>query len=415
MIGSAAAKPPVPAKTAPHWVASWATAMMISDGANLLPPEQLSHATLRQIVRLSAGGKAYRLVLSNAFGTAPLHLQAVHVAKALNPAHGQGAIDPASDYAVTFSGNPDVTIPAGAAYVSDPVDVTVGPLANLAISILYDAAPVVETGHPGSRMTSYVAAGDHLADGQLTGATGVDHWYQIAAIEVLAAPKTGAIVALGDSITDGRGSTTNGNDRWTNTMAAALQASPSGKDRAVLNAGIGGNCVLTTCLGPSALARFDRDVLAQPGVKALLVYEGVNDLGGLTREHPATLEEHAALVTRLIQGFEQMVSKAKAHGLKTAIATILPYSGNTYYHPDVTNEADRAAVNGWIRSQKIFDTVIDFDAAMRDPSHPEKLNPAYDTGDGLHANAAGYQVMGALAAKSISTGHAKKPGKRKTK
>jgi lysophospholipase L1-like esterase len=264
-------------------------------------------------------------------------------------------------------------------------------------------------------MTSYVVAGDHLADSQLTGATGVDHWYQIAAIEVLATPQTGAIAALGDSITDGRGSTTNGNDRWTNILAAALQATPADKNRAVLNAGIGGNCVLTTCLGPSALARFDRDVLAQPGVDTVLVYEGVNDLGGLTREHPATLDEHAALVTRLIQGFEQMASKAKAHGIKPAIATILPYSGNAYYHPDAANEVDRAAVNGWIRSQKVFDTVIDFDAAMRDPSHPEKLNPAYDTGDGLHANAAGYQVMGALAAKSISAGHSKKPGKRKTK
>jgi lysophospholipase L1-like esterase len=152
------------------------------------------------------------------------------------------------------------------------------------------------------------------------------------------------------------------------------------------------------------LARFDRDVLAQPGVDTLLVYEGVNDLGGLTREHPATLEEHAALVTRLLQGFEQMAIKAKAHGLKTAIATILPYGGNAYYHPDVTNEADRAAVNGWIRNQKVFDTVIDFDAAVRDPSHPEKLNPAYDSGDGLHANVAGYQVMGAAAAKALSAG-----------
>lgn len=394
-----------PAKS--HWVASWATAMMISDGSNLLPAEQLSHATLRQIVKLSVGGKAYRLVLSNAFSGEALHLKSVHVAKSLG-ANAKGAIDPASDRTLTFSGKTDVTIPAGGTYISDPVPTAVAPFAELAISILYDTAPSVESGHPGSRTTSYLLAGDHTADAAFPGAFGVDHWYQIAGIEVLATPKQSAVVAMGDSITDGRGSTTNGNDRWTNVLAS------NAPGRAVLNAGIGGNCVLKFCLGPSAMARFDRDVLAPPGVGALIVYEGVNDLGGLTRTQAATPEQHAALVTQLMTAFEQMAAKAKAHGLKTYIATILPYASNEYYHPDVANEADRAALNGWIRTQKIYDGVIDFDAVMRDPAHPEKLNPAYDTGDGLHANAAGYQVMGRLAAQVMSGKAPKKakPAKR---
>ncbi len=391
-----------PAPTsAPHWVASWATALMISDGANYVPGEQLSHATLRQSVRLSTGGKAYRIVLSNLFGTEPLHLSAVHVAKALAfNAASPGAIDPASDRVLTFSGKTDVTIPVGAAYTSDPVAVPLAPFTDLAISILYDTAPVIETGHPGSRQTSYILAGDHTADPALTGAAGVDHWYQIAAVEVLSAPQTGAIAVVGDSITDGRGSTTNGNDRWTNIMATALNTTPGGKGRAVLNAGIGGNCVLVVCLGPTALTRFDREVLEPAGVTTFIVYEGVNDLGRLTINHPVAPAEHEALVAHLIEAFQQMAVRAKAHGLKSYIATILPYGASAYYHPDAANEADRTALNSWIRSQKLYDGVIDFDAVMKDPAHPERLNPAYDT-DGLHANAAGYVIMGVEAAKAL--------------
>ncbi|GAA0553507.1 lysophospholipase L1-like esterase [Rhizomicrobium palustre] len=385
-------------KAQEQWVTSWATSQMIAVGDNILPAADLTGATLRQSVRLSTGGKAFRLVLSNAFGSAPLHLPAVHVAKSLPG----GGIDPSSDHVLTFGGHGDVTIPAGAAYVSDPVAMPVGPLSDIAISIRYDAAPAIETSHPGSRQTSYVLPGDHLSDAVVTGAKTVDHWYQIDRIEVLAPAKTKAVVALGDSITDGRGSTTNGNDRWTNVMAAAFQAQNATRHLGVLNSGIGGNCVLTQCLGPAALARLEREVFSPPGVESVIVYEGVNDLGGLTREKPATPEEHAALVARLISGFTQIAERAHAHGLKAYIATILPYGTNAYYHPDAANEADRAAVNGWIKSQKLFDGVIDFDAVMRDPSHPANLNPAYDTGDGLHPNASGYQVMGTFAAKALA-------------
>ena len=391
-----------------HWVSSWATSQMIADPANALPPEQMTDSTLRQAIRLSVGGKAFRVVLSNAFGTAPLHLKGVHAAKALSG----GAIDPASDQVLTFSGHNDVTIPAGAAFASDPVAMPVTALSDLAISIYYDTAPAVQTSHPGSRMTSYSLAGDHLADATLAGAKTADHWYQIAAVEVLAPHTVSAVVALGDSITDGRGSTTNGNDRWTNITAAALQNDPKARHLGMLNAGIGGNCVLVQCLGPNALARLERDVFAPPGVSALIVYEGVNDLGRLTIDHAVAAEEHEALVSRLIAGYTQIAARARAHGLKLYIATILPYGSNAYYHPTAANEADRAAINSWIRTQKLYDGVIDFDVATRDPVHPEKLNPAYDSGDGLHASAAGYQVMGTLAAKVLA---AKAPNAGKAK
>lgn len=392
-----------------QWVTSWATSQMVADAANALPADQMTETTLRQNVRLSIGGKVLRLSLSNAFSPAALHLKGVHIAKSLPG----GAIDPASDRVLTFAGKTDVTIPAGAAYLSDPVTLALPPEADVAISILYEAPPAVQTSHPGSRQTSYILAGDHLSDTQFSGAKTVDHWYQIDSIQVDAAPKAFAVVALGDSITDGRGSTTNGNDRWTNVMAAAFQASPKTNSIAVLNSGIGGNCVLRQCLGPNALSRLEREIFTPPGVSAVIVYEGVNDLGGLTREKPATPEEHARLVADLIAGFVQIADRAHAHGMKVYIATIPPYGANTYYHPDAANEADRAALNGWIRTQKRFEGVIDFDTVMRDPSHANLLNPAYDTGDGLHPNAAGYKVMGTAAAKVLAASVREKIGRKK--
>ena len=324
-LGNAAWAAPT-GKKASHaqWVASWATAQQIVEPANMLAPADLADATLRQIVRLSIGGKAYRLLLSNTFGSEPLHLSSVHIATAL----GGDAIDPASDRALTFAGKTDVVIPPGAQWLSDPVPAPVGALADLAVTIHYETAPVIETGHPGSRQTSYVLAGDHVAEARLTGAKTADHWYQIAAIDVLtAAPRAGAIVALGDSITDGRGSTTNGNDRWTNVLAARLQADPRTRAVAVLNAGQGGNCVLRQCLGPNAVSRIERDVLAPAGVSAVVMLEGVNDLGGLTVRNPASAEDHAALVAHLIAGYQQVAIRAHARGLKAYIATILPYMG----------------------------------------------------------------------------------------
>ena len=375
-----------------NWVGSWAASQQLPEPQNSLSAEDLRDATLRQIVHLSVGGPELRVHVSNAFGTAPLHLTAVHVARLA--AAGGGAIDPASDKALTFGGAPDVTVPAGAEFISDPIVFPVGALSDLAITLHMDAAPASQTGHPGSRATSYVAHGDLVSAADLPDAKKVEHWYQVSGVDI-AEPGPGAsVVTLGDSITDGHGATTNGNDRWPDVLARRLQATPKTRMIGVLNEGIGGNRLLLDGLGPNALARVDRDVLAQTGVRYLIVLEGVNDLGTLTRDHEVGEAEHDALVHRILSAYEQIALRAHAHGIKVIGATILPYGGSKYYHPGPANEADRQAINKWIRGSKSFDAVLDFDKLMQDPAHPDQMLPAYDSGDGLHPSAAGYRVMG---------------------
>ena len=381
---------PLPALAAPtHWVGSWAAAQQLPEPQNALAPADLHDATLRQVVRLSIGGSRIRLRLSNAFGTQPLVIDGVHVARALSP--GGARIDPASDHDVTFNGAASVTIPAGASYLSDPVAMTAAPLSVLAVSLHLPEAPDRQTGHPGSRSTSYLVHGNQSAAADLPDAQKVEHWYQLAGIEVEAS--AGAVVTLGDSITDGHGATTNGNDRWPDRLAERLQASPATRGLSVLNEGIGGNRLLLDGLGPNALARLDRDVLAQAGVRTVVLLEGVNDLGTLTRDAPVPPEGHAALVAQIIGAYRQIVERAHAQGVKVIGATILPYAGSTYYHPDAANEADRQAVNRWIREPGHFDGMVDFDRVTRDPAHPDRLRPDFDSGDHLHPSPAGYKAM----------------------
>ena len=252
-------------------------------------------------------------------------------------------IDAASLVALRFGGARSVTIPAGADYWSDPVALPVQAGADLAITLYLPDAPAQQTGHPGSRATSYYLHGDHVRDPDLPSAGKVDRWVQIGAIETVSA-KASAVVILGDSITDGYGVPANSNQRWTDALQLRLRATPALADMAVLNAGIGGNRLLNDGLGPNALARFDREVLSYPGVTHLVILEGVNDLGTLTRDAPATPDAHAALVEGMIGAYRQMVARARARGIKAIGATILPYGGSAYYHPDAQNEADRAAV-----------------------------------------------------------------------
>lgn len=375
----------------PAWVGSWASAQMLPENKDAIDPAAMSHATLRQIVRLTVGGEAVRVTLSNAFGTEPLHVAKVHVAEAVLPS--SSAIKPATDRAVTFGGRNDVVIPAGANYTSDEVKLPVKARADLAITILFDQAPANETSHPGSRSTSYLLSGDHVGDVEMKDAASMNHWYQIAAVEVLARKSAGAVVALGDSITDGHASTTNGNDRWPDFLAERLVA--AGAPVGVLNLGIGGNRLLNDGLGPNVLARFDRDVLAQNGVRTVIVLEGVNDLGVLTLNRPATPAEHAEMVARIVDSYRQIVLRAHRQGIRAIGATVTPYGGSDYYHPTAENEADRQAVNKWIRTPGNFDAVIDFDAALRDPEHHDRLLPAYDCGDHLHPSPVGYKAMAA--------------------
>lgn len=382
-----------------NWVGSWAASQQLPEPQNSVTPELLNDATLRQIVRLSAGGEALRVHISNAFGFLPLHLTSVHIARPLSPSAAK--IDPITDKPLTFSNNVDVVIPAGAEYISDPINYPVASLSDLAISIHYDTPPAQQTGHPGSRATSYLVHGDDVSAADLPGAKIFDHWYQLSAIDVSAPSIAAAIVALGDSITDGHGATTNGNDRWTDVLAQRLQADPKTREIGVLNQGIGGNHLLTDGLGPNTLARFDRDVLAQTGVRWVIVLEGVNDIGGLTRLSDPPHTEHEAFIHRILASYEQIIARAHAAHIQVIGATILPYTDSNYYRPPASNEADRQAINLWIRTPGHFDAVIDFDKAMADPQRPDHLNPAYDSGDHLHPSAAGYRVMGEMIPLSL--------------
>ncbi len=383
---------PQHASTPSAWVTSWGASQQIPEPQNALPPDELTDATVRQIFHLSVGGSALRVHLSNAFGTEAIHVTSAHIARPVSPA--SPAIDPASDRPLTFAGNAEAVIPPGAELISDPVDYNVAPLSDLAVTFHLQSPPSRETGHPGSRATSYYVHGDLVDAATLTEPKHVDHWYQVSEIDVQAAPGSAAVVALGDSITDGHGTTTNGNDRWTDVLAGRLQGSPATRNIGVSNQGIGGNHLLSDGLGPNALARFDRDALAPTGVRWVIVFEGVNDLGGLARDGEVSAGQHAALVERVLAAYQQIIVRAHAHGLRVIGATITPYIGSAYYHPGPLSEADRQAVNRWIRTAGNFDAVIDFDSVVRDPQRPDQLLPAYDSGDHLHPSPAGYKAMG---------------------
>jgi lysophospholipase L1-like esterase len=373
------------------WVASWGASQQIPEPQNALAPDDLRDATVRQIFHLSAGDPAVRVHVSNAFGSEALHFTSVHIARAVSAS--SPAISVASDRALTFAGSSDVTVPPGAEFVSDPLEFAVTPLADVAVTFYLELPPERETGHPGSRATSYYEHGNAVSAANLTEAKHVDHWYQISEIDVQGAPGAATVVALGDSITDGHGATTNGNDRWTDVLAQRLQSSTETRNIGVSNQGIGGNHLLTDGLGPNALARFDRDVLAPAAVRWVIVFEGVNDLGGLARDGEVSAAEHAARVQQVLSAYQQIIARAHAHGLRVYGATITPYAGSNYYHPGPLSEGDRLAVNQWIRGAGHFDAVIDFDSALRDPEHPERLLPGYDCGDHLHPSPAGFSAM----------------------
>lgn len=375
------------------WAASWATSVQGPDpGANqpLFDPLKLTDATIRQIVHLSAGGTAVRVRFSNAFGTQPLVIDAAHIAIAT--AADSSAIVPGSDDALTFMGSPGVTIPIGAEFLSDPVNLPAKPLSNLAISFHLPAAPAGQTAHPGSHATSYLLHGNHVGDADLTGAETAVRWFQLAEVDVRA-PGTHTVVAFGDSITDGHASTTDGNDRWPDVLAARLQSGGMA-DTAVVNEGIGGNHLLTNGTGESALERLDRDLLGVAGVRAVLVLEGINDLGALSRQTGTTPADHDALVGHLEAALQQIIERAHAEGIKVFGATVTPDTGSDYYHPNAEDERARQTLNTWIRQPGHFDAVVDFDRVIRDPAHPDRMLPAYDSGDHLHPGPAGYKAMG---------------------
>jgi len=329
--------------------------------------------------------------LSNQWGTQPVTFTSVHLARAAAP--GSSQIDAKTDTVVTFGGSPTVTIPAGAEYVSDPITFAAAPLSNVAITFYLKQAPARETSHPGSRATTYYEHGDHVSALEMSGAGTVEHWFELSGVEVAAPKRARCIVALGDSITDGHASGANKNQRWPDFLAARLQAKRKTRNVCVLNEGIGGNRLLHYGLGPAAAARAYSDVLAQPGVRYLIVLEGVNDLGVMGLQKDVTPAENRAMVQQMILAYEQMIFLAHQHGIEVMGGTIMPFKGSKYYHPDARIEKDREEINAWIRQPGHFDKVIDFSKVMADPVDPERLNPKYDSGGHLHPGPTGYEHM----------------------
>jgi lysophospholipase L1-like esterase len=367
----------------PRWVGTWGCGPQLTEPGNL-PPAPLADSTLRQFVHATLGGKTLRVRFSNTFGTNSVALASAHVALAASDLGG-GEIIPATDKALTFHGAPTLVIQPGETVWSDPVAFDLPALANLAITTFFgDISATTITGHPGSRTTSFIVAGNSVSAAGLPDAKKSAHWYLVTGVDVAANAADKAVVVLGDSITDGRGSTTDGNNRWPDDFAARLQTNSATAGVAVLNMGIGGNGIFGG-LGPSAVKRFDRDVLEQGGVRSLIIFEGVNDIGGAHGDRETTI------ATNLIAAYRQFIAQAHARNLRVYGATITPFGGSFYDSP--AHETARQAVNDWIRTNNLCDAVIDFDSAVRDPAAPAKLLPAYDTGDHLHLNPAGYHAM----------------------
>ncbi|WP_241557233.1 GDSL-type esterase/lipase family protein [Croceibacterium ferulae] len=379
---------------AQDWTASWGTAQIRVEGQDADKAPLPGPVTVRQPVRLSIGGPRLRVRLSNLFGTQPLLVDGAAVGLVLTP--GQAAVRDSRP--LTFAGARWVRIPPGAEMYSDPVDLPTQASADLAVTLHLPAAPAVRTGHPGSRATAFTLAGDHVDDTAFADATALLGWHLLADVEVDATAEVAparTIVAIGDSITDGYGVQPDTYQRWTDHLLTRLRGHAGTEHVGVINAGIGGNRVLLDGIGPNLLARFDRDVIARSGVTDVILLEGVNDLGTLTRDAPATPEEHARIVAEITGAYRQMAERAHAHGIRLIGGTITPFVGNDYYHPGPESEADRQAINAFIRTSGTFDAVIDFDAALRDPADPARMAAVHDSGDHLHPSPAGYAAMAA--------------------
>ena len=365
----------------PRWVGTWAAAPQLVEPANMPPAPGLAGNTLRQVVRPSVGGSRIRVRLSNEFGDAPLVIDAARVARS----SGGSAIVAATNVPLTFGGKSSVTIPPGNAVVSDALDFELPARTTVALTIHFGAVPGALTGHPGSRTTSFLQPGNAVDVPDLPDAVQTVHWYVISGIDVVS-ERAAAVVVLGNSITDGRGSITDRQNRWPDELVNRLHAQASTAHVAVLNLGLGGNCVVATCLGPAALQRFERDVLGQSQARWLIILEGVNDIGRVR-----TTAEGERTVQQLIGAYQEMVLKARAAGMRVYGATIMPFGGSFYDRPE--SEAARQAVNAWIRTSGSFDAVIDTDVALRDPAQPARLLPAADTGDHLHPNERGHRMI----------------------
>jgi lysophospholipase L1-like esterase len=397
-----------PAMFAQRWVGTWATSEVGRPQTPpptppALPPFQanqcpvappaaptfmhFNNQTLRQIVHSSIGGSRVRVVLSNFYGTAPLTIGAAHVALR----DKDSSIQTASDRPLTFGGKPTFAIPANAVLYSDPVNLMVPAMADLAIDLYLPGntdTPAPLTMHAGAFQTNYVSeTGNHVGAAKLPSVATVQNWFVVFRVEVQAPESAGGLIAFGDSITDGTRSTPDANHRWPDQLARRMLSGSSPLEMGVANAAIAGNRVLSEgafAVGVNALSRFEHNVLAQPGVTHVIVMEGINDIGNARTNPTPTAED-------IIVGYKQLIDRAHSRGLKIYGATLTPFYGAAYYTD--TGETKRQAVNQWIRTGKGFDAVVDFDAATRDPNDPKRILDAFDSCDHLHPNDAGYKAM----------------------
>jgi lysophospholipase L1-like esterase len=391
VVGLTPKPPTVASASSSGWVETWATApinpaTMGTNRANT----GFRDETIRNVVFTSVGGQEVRIRLSNLYGRRPLYIGAASVGAVAS----DGNLS-TSAYPVTFDGSRSVTIPAGEEMVSDAVPMTVEPLQDLAVSIYVPRATGPATFHFFSMQTNYLATGDHAGDTSDKAFTTRDSsWYFLDGVEVLGADKqAGTVVALGDSITDGIGSTSGLNDRWPNFLARRLIARYGNRAPGVVDEGIGGNRVLnpSACYGPSAVARFNRDVLDQPGVRAVIVLEGINDIGySLAADIGCEAPNTNVSAAQMIGGFKKMIAMAHSHGIKIIGATLTPFESSWFWTRE--GQAKWAAVNRWMRTSHAFDGVADFDRAVADPLLPNNMDPGL-TSDGLHGSDAGYQAM----------------------
>ena len=365
------------------WVGTWSTAPQLVEPHNMPPEPGLTENTIRQIVRVSIGGGVVRLRFSNAFSKSPVELKSVAIAQSLEGS----SVDVSTQKTLKFNNNPGIIMAPGGEVFSDPVKFNLKPGSRLAVTIHFGKTSPDVTGHPGSRTTSFILSGNNISSSGFAGAVKTDHWYVIQGIDVQANKNSKAVAVLGNSITDGRGSGTNKQNRWTDILSARLLENPDTKNIGVLNLGIGGNCVVRGGLGPTALERFDRDILSQSNVRWLIILEGINDIGSAK-----TQVEADKIAAELIAAYDEMINKAHAKGILVYGATMLPFAGSFYDTP--YRQTARDAVNEWIRNSRRFDAVIDFDKIMRNPENVKTILTDMHDGDFLHPNQAGYRRMG---------------------
>ncbi len=367
-----------------HWVGTWATAPMIPmNDSGLLP---FSNVTLREIVHTSISGRRARVRFTNRYGIVPLQMSNIHIALSA----GNETTQSGTDRPLTFNGQTAIKIPAGSEMYSDPVDINLPAFSDVAVSFYLPSQDLPNyTYHSDARQTNFMAAGNESAATSLQDAHKQTSWYFLDGIDVMADEDAGSVVTFGDSITDGAYSTVDANHRWPDYLAKKLSKNTSTARLGVLDEGIDGNRILNDGWAQNALARFDRDVTAQSGVRYLIVLEGINDIGRLS--HPRTPADDISVLD-LETGLKQLVDRAHTYNIKVIGATLTPYKGAGYYSEK--GEAVRMALNQWIRTSGTFDGVVDFDQVTRDPTNPQQYLPKYDHGDHLHPSDAGYEAMG---------------------